>query len=306
MKKLLAVSLIILIATTLGCSKQNSDNINGKNLKVAVSIVPQATFVKAVGNELVDVVTMIPPGNSPANYEVTPKKMEDLSKSSIYFAIGVPAEKANILPEINNFNESIKIVDLSKAVEEVYPVRYFSDEEIHEHDGEIDHEGEVDDDERDQHIWLSPKRVKIMVEKIANELSRVDPDNKEIYISNAKIYIDKLDALDKEITETVSKMSGKSFLIYHPSFGYFADDYGLKMISVEKEGKEATAKELKEIVDFAREKEIKVVFYQAEIHNKQARVLATEIGGESIELTPLSGNYIENLRNILKVFEDTL
>jgi len=301
MKKILIICLIFLIITTLGCSKEKADNESENKVKVAVSIVPQATFVKAVGGGLIEVVTMIPPGNSPANYQATPKQMEDLSKASIYFAIGVPTERINILPEIKDFNSEIRVVDLSKPVEAVYPIRYFSDVESHEHGDENSHEAE-----RDQHIWLSPKRVKIMVEKITEELSIIDPDNSDTYQSNSVAYIDKLDALDKEISETVSKMSGKSFLIYHPAFGYFADDYGLEMIPVEKIGKEATAKELLSIIKIAKAKNIKIVFYQAEIDSKQSKVLADELDGKAVMLAPLAPNYINNLRQISEIFKDVL
>jgi zinc transport system substrate-binding protein len=107
------VILSIIMATLLligGCSKTeknaNSTNtVKNEKVKVAVSIVPQESFVKAVGKDLVEVTTMIPPGHSPANYEPSPKEMIGLSNASMYFAIGVPTEKANILTKLEDLNK---------------------------------------------------------------------------------------------------------------------------------------------------------------------------------------------------------
>ena len=92
---------------------------------VAVSIVPQATFVKAVCGDLVKVVTMIPPGASPESYEPTPKQMAEFSKAIVYFAIGVPTEETSILPNV----EKVKVVALQPTVAEAYPDRTFEEGE---------------------------------------------------------------------------------------------------------------------------------------------------------------------------------
>ncbi|QEK11226.1 ABC transporter substrate-binding protein [Crassaminicella thermophila] len=291
MKKIYNKSIFLLLVSFIffsfiGCSKDVTKI--DKKIKVAVSIVPQKTFVEAVGGDLVEVVTMIPPGNSPENYAPSPRELQILSESSIYFTIGVPAEKANILPKISDINENIQMVSLEEEVSKVYKDREFAP------------------GKRDPHIWLSPKRAKLMVEIIKNELSEIDPLNKEVYEKNSKAYIEKLNRLDKEIKLSIEKLPKKAFIVYHPAFGYFADDYGLKMIPIEKEGKEATIEDIKEIIDFAKKENIKTVFYQAEIDSKQSRVIAQEIEGKTKEIAPLSPNYIENLENMAKIFADVL
>lgn len=279
--KMLLTILLLLSLIITGCEKRDNSSptsVNNK-LTVAVSIVPQATFVKEVAGDLVNTVILIPPGNSPSNYAPSPKELVLLNNASLYFSIGVPTERVNILPKLKDINENIEIVDLVSEISMVYPERKISEN-------------------RDPHIWLSPKRVSIMIDTIARELSYIDDKNKEIYLNNAAKYKKKLAQLDEEINKTVIKQQNKSFLVYHPSLGYFADDYGLNMIAVEKHGKETTIGNLREIIDFAKKNNIKVIFYQAEIDSTQTEVIAREIGGKSVLFSPLAADYIENIKNI--------
>lgn len=277
-RKVMTAITLILVSSCLfitGCSDIKTLQTDDKTT-VAVTILPQKAFVEAVCGDLVDVVTIVPPGNSPGNYEPTPKEMESFSKSAIYFTIGVPTEKANILPKAEN----MKIIDLPTEVTKTYPDREFSA------------------GDRDPHIWLSPKRAKIMVETIAREMSSLDQKNAETYQTNAKNYIGKLDQLDSEIKLDLQKVENKKFIVFHPAYGYFADDYGLQMYSLEQDGKESTPQHLQEMIDFAKSNNIKVIFSQAEIDSKQPDAFAEEIGGTKKMLDPLSVDYITNLQNM--------
>ncbi|UNC93924.1 zinc ABC transporter substrate-binding protein [Candidatus Contubernalis alkalaceticus] len=277
-----------MIGSLWGCSQVRDEDIladeivadeavSEDKLTVAVSIVPQEAFVKAVAGDLVEVVTMVPPGSSPANYEPAPKEMEGLSKSQIYFSIGVPTEQANILPGLKDLNEDIKIVSLAEEAAKIHPDR------------------ELAPGKRDPHIWLSPKRAKVMVETIYNELAALDHENQDIYQQNAREYLAQLDELDQKLKESADNLTSKAFIVYHPAFGYFADDYGLTMIALEEDGKEATAQRLQEVIDMAKEENIKVIFYQKEIDSKQSEALAEELGGRTEQVAPLSPDYIGNL-----------
>lgn len=295
--KLISFILILIIGSILiGCSN-TTGNINSEKPIVAVSIMPQETFVKAVAGDLVEVVTMIPPGSSPANYQPSPMEMKKLSQASIYFTIGVPAEVDNILPKAKDLSKDMKIVNLEDGVSKIYPHRYFN--EHHEH-GDHEHEG------HDPHIWLSPKRVKVMIQVIAEELGELDSKNKQIYEDNGEKYISKLDNLDKEIRDILDDLKNRTFIIYHPALGYFAEDYDLDMIPIESEGKKANPNDLKKIIDLAKENSIKVVFYQQEIDGSQAKALAEEIGGKTQQVEPLAPDYIENLKRMAYTFKNAL
>lgn len=287
--KISFIVLVLVILVTAGCGKSASDEPkNNSKMTVAVSIVPEATFVKAVGGDLVDVVTLIPPGKSPENYAPSPQELEKFSTASIYFSIGVPAEKDNILPKLATLNKKVKLVSLDGAAKKVYKER------------------ELSPSERDPHVWMSPKRVQVMIKTIASELSLQDPNNEAIYQKNAAEYIKKLQQVDEDIKKSLLNLTNKTIIVYHPAFGYFCDDYGLTMIALEEEGKEANPADLIKKIDFAKEQGIKVIFYQAEIDSRQSKAFAQELGGKTIQIAPLAPDYIDNLSKIAKTFYEVL
>lgn len=306
-KDFIFLIMITIVISLSGCKENTTNNstrsiANDEKITIAVSIVPEETFVRAVAGDNVNIITMVPPGYSPANYQPTPKQMTELSKAEIYFSIGVSTEEVNILPSIKGFNKDIKIVSLDEKVGIVYNHLYLAQgkrendikTEEHEHEG------------KDPHIWLSPKRVKVMIECIRDELIEIDPNNKNIYIKNSEAYLAKIEELDKEIKESLNGIENNAFIIYHPSFGYFANDYGLNMITIEVDGKESTVKNIQEVIDFAKEENIKVIFYQEEFDSQQAKTIAGEIGGTTIKVAPLAQNYLENLKYIAKKFKEVL
>ena len=281
---ILLLIVIIYAAFLTACTRTEAEDEKDTKLIVAVSIVPEKTFVEAVCGDLVEVVTLIPPGNSPENYEPTPMQMEKFNKASVYFSIGVPTEEANILPNAGD----LKVISLEGKVADVYEDRTF----------ELG--------ERDPHIWLSPKRVKVMVAAIANEMGTIDAANKEIYDKNAEAYMVQIDELDQEIKDALVGVQSKKFIVYHPAFGYIADDYGLEMFSLEEEGKEATPKHLQDMIDLAKKEKIKVIFYQDEIDSSQSEAFAEEIGGKTIQLSPLASDYINNLKNMADIIAEAM
>lgn len=299
MKKIIVVlSIIVMMFSLVACQEEGIES-----LTVAVSIVPQETFVKAVAGELVDVVVLIPPGNSPANYQPSPKEMAAFNESAIYFHIDVAAE-SHILESVNG---DILLVDLAHHVDEVYPARYF-DAEDHDDEDKDDHEEGHDHDHsgRDPHIWMSPSRVIVMIETIEDELSKIDPSNADVYKKNAEAYIAELNAVNEELSNAFDKMENKAFIMYHPSLGYMADDFGLEMHAIEASGKKATIQELEHVIEIARDEKIKYVFYQEEFDSQQAEIVAEEIGGATIKVAPLSGDYIENIKSIAKAMEEVM
>ena len=278
------VMIILSLTFLFGCSNNEQENEKDDKPIIAVTIVPEQTFVEAVCGDLVEVVVLVPPGSSPENYEPTPKVMEKFSKSSLYFSIGVPTEEANILPKVTD----IKTIALQDEVALTYDDRTF------------------ESGERDPHIWLSPKRAKVMIEVISREMGKLDESNKEIYEKNAKAYIEQLDELDEEIKASLIGVQNKKIIVYHPAFGYLADDYGLEMYALEEEGKESTVMHLQEMIDLAKKENIKAIFYQDEIDSSQSKAFAEEIGGKTVQLSPLAANYINNLKKMADTISEVM
>lgn len=251
---------------------------------ITVSILPVQTFVQKVVGNKADVFNMIPPGASPETFDPSPIDKQNLNLSKLYFSIGVPAEVINIIPYLN---KETKLVELDKIVAEKY-------------------EDYTIDGGRDPHIWLSPKRVIVMVDNIAKTMMELDPENSIYYRQNANNYIQELEALDIQIKDNFKAIKNNKVIAFHPAFQYFTKDYGLELFSLEEHGKEATPQHLQNMLDFSHKENIKVIFYQSEISSRQAMSFAEEIGGEAIMLNPLSENYIENLLHTSEILAEVL
>jgi len=280
-KPLLGLLLLFSLFLMISCTEQTTET--NKPI-IAVSIVPQAAIVEAIAEDKVDVITLIPPGYSPGNYEPSAKTMEEMSHASVYFTIGVPTESGNILPDI----EDIEVVHLETLVAEIYPDLTFSG------------------GGRDPHIWLSINRIKVMVEIITDKLAVIDPENASLYQINANVFIAELNETQDQIEEIFSDITMNKFIVFHPSFGYFADEYGLDMISLEEDGKEATAAHLQEVIDLAELYEIGYVFHQAEIDSTQVQSFAEEIEAVVVTLYPLSEDFCANMVSMAEAIREAM
>lgn len=289
-RKLISFLLLITFLLTFSLSAAAAETA------VAVTIVPQIEMVKAIAGDRVEVVEMIPKGFSPSNYAPSPAEMRAFDEASIYFSMGVPADMQNILPRAEEQSD-LKVVKLFDRIEEKYPHRYFGEEEEADaHDEDENDHGHNHAGGRDPHIWLSPARVRLMVEIMRDQLIEILPEYEAEFKENTEQYLEKLSAADQENKELLSEYKDQEILVYHPSFGYFTEHYGLKMIAIEEAGKEPGPRHLQEIIKHARQQGIKNVFYQAEIDSKKTRAVAEELDGEIIQLNPLAQNYIENLK----------
>ena len=267
-KKLTALLLALLLLLSLtACGDEDGRPV------IAVSIPPEADFVRAVAGEEFRVVTMVPPGYSPEAYEPTVRAMMDFADAEIFFSIGVPVETTALLPALDDGTRHVSLAAAART--------QYADLMIGE--------------ERDPHIWLSPSRVALMIEAIVTALSERAPENATLYRQNADAYLASLSAADAAVRAALSASDVSEFIVYHPAFGYLAEEYGLTMHALEEHGGEVTPGRLAEMVDLARDRGIKVIFYQAETDSREAEAFAEEIGGRAVMLSPLSENYIENL-----------
>ena len=150
----------------------------------------------------------------------------------------------------------------------------------------------------DPHIWLSPKRVKAQAKTIYQTLAQLDPGQEAIYRANFEKFSQELDALDQEIRQNLAGIKNKKFMVFHPEWGYFAQDYGLEMIAIEIDGNEPSAAQLGQLIKQAKKENIKVIFTQPEFSQKSAETIAREIGGQVIPISAFAENWSENLRQV--------
>ncbi|WP_108062313.1 metal ABC transporter solute-binding protein, Zn/Mn family [Poseidonibacter lekithochrous] len=149
---------------------------------------------------------------------------------------------------------------------------------------------------KDPHVWVSPKNVKIMAKNIYNTLVEVDSKNQEYYKTNYDNFIKEIGLTDIRIKSILSSLPRNSkFMVFHPSWGYFAKDYNLEQLVIEVEGKEPKPKILQKIIKEAKEENVKAIFTQTEFSDKSAKVIADELKIKVIKETPLAQNWSQNL-----------
>jgi zinc transport system substrate-binding protein len=255
------------------------------NINAVVSILPEKTFVKAIGGEKVNVSVMVLPGNSPHMYEPKPSQMKEIANASLYFAIGVEFEKV-WLKKFKNLNPHMQVIDLSEGIQKL------SMSSQHDH-----HTNEIQRGE-DPHIWTDPENVKILALHIYETLRAADPQNKNFYKKNYENFIVLINKTDKEIKTILSDKQGTKFMVFHPSWGYFAKAYGLEQMAVELEGKSPKPKELILLVNKAKEEKVTAIFTQPEFSDSVAQVMANELDIEVIKVSPLAEAWSANLIHI--------
>jgi len=280
--KRLSLLLILVILTLSACSSVPATPQANRPV-VMVSISPQAYFVQKIAGDLVEVQAMVGTGDDPHTYEPTTEQMRSLTDAQLYFSIGVEFEAA-WLPRFTAANPDLKIIDSSAGVKRI-PV---SSIPIGEETGEPD-----------PHIWLSPSRVKQISANMAAALAELDPENAPIYEQNLATWLQEIDQVDADIRAALSGITRRVFLSVHPSWGYFAEAYGLQMLAVEQEGQEPGPEDLAKIIEQARAHQITYVFSQKGVNQKLAQSIADQLGGAQIvELDPLAQNWSENMRYV--------
>ena len=275
-------------------------------VKAFVSIAPQQYFVQKIGGDLVDVSVLVDPGADPHTYEPKPRQMAKLAKTDVYFAIGVEFEEA-WMPKIAAASPRMRIVHTDAGIAKMAMIGHH-----HEHEeGLKEAHGKQtphthDEGEPDPHVWLSPPLVKVQAANIRDALVAVDSANRARYEENFTLFLREIDALDAELKSLFADSQGTRFMVLHPSWGYFAQAYGLGQFPIEIEGKDPKPAQLQELIHYAKEHGIKVIFTQPEFSAKSAEMVAHEIGGQVVAADPLAENWDENLRTVARKFKAAL
>ncbi len=253
-------------------------------IPVFVSILPQKYFVERIGGEQVKVEVMVDPGESPATFNPNPKKMSLLSQAKLYFSIGVPFETIWI-DRIQSIHSNLQFVPLHDEAHDKAGT-----DQGHGHPSRHSHGSS------DPHIWTSPAKVKLMAKKIKETLVRAKPQKEKYFEANLRAFHNDLDALDRDIREILVRSDNHRFLVFHPAWSYFAEDYGLEQISIEDGGKEPGARTLQKIIEKGKKLGIKVIFVQKQFSLSIAKKIAKMIGATVREMDPLAEDYLENMR----------
>lgn len=228
MKKIISIFLMAVMSFLIlaGCNKEGTA-VNGDKLSIVTTIFPEYDWVKQLtkGNENVEITMLLDNGVDLHSFQPTADDIVKVATCDMFIYVGGESDEwvEDALAEA--VNENMVVIDLmdvlGSSVKEEELVEGMEGEEEEE-------EGEEEGPEYDEHVWLSLKSVKVLCQNIADELGKMDEDNKALYEENAVNYIASIDELDKEYEKTVGESSVKTVLFGDRfPFRYMTDDYGL-------------------------------------------------------------------------------
>lgn len=215
------------------CASAGAAGSNGK-LKIVTTIFPEYDWVKEIAGDKIsniDLTLLLDNGVDLHSYQPTAQDIIKISSCDVFVYVGGESDEwvEDALKEAVNKNmQVVNLMEtLGSAVKEEEVVEGMQAEDEHEHDHDHDHDEE--ETEYDEHVWLSLKNAKVLVNGIADAMGKADPSNAASYKANAENYNKKLSDLDSKYEETV-KSSGKNTVLFADRFPfrYLTDDYGLK------------------------------------------------------------------------------
>jgi zinc transport system substrate-binding protein len=252
-------------------------------IPVVVSILPQKTFTEAIGGEWVSVQVMVQPGQSPHTYEPKPAQMKQIARAELYLAIGVEFE-AVWLPKFRDLNPALRIVDVSEGI-----TRRAMREKRTAKTRALD-----------PHIWTTPANVRIIARNTLAALQKADPAHAKAFEANYTSFVASLDRLDRQLHTLLDPLKGSAFMVMHPTWGYFADAYGLKQLPARLAGKSLKPRDLITLIRQARTARVRAVFALPEFSDTMAKVLADELGVPVIKISPMATDWAENLLRLAR------
>lgn len=272
------------------------NDIENHKLVALASFYPLFEFTKEIGKDKVNVSMLVPHGMEPHDWEPSIQDLKLIQSADIIIINGIGFE--NWIEDIIKINSEIKIIDTSSGIN-------------------VTNKSDMDKDNHvttlaDPHIWLSPVLAKIQVKNIEEGLKELDKENSQFYHDSSENYIQKLDTLDFKIKTELSNCT-KNFIAFHNAFTYFATEYGLNqytVVSDEPHG-EPTSKNIEKIINLAKELKIKVIFTEEGVDQRTAQVIAREINGKVLTLSPIeigdkNSTYLEKMNENLANLKEAL
>lgn len=287
MNKILAV--LVLALSVCGCTRKEAA---ADRPLLMVSIEPQKWILEQLVGDDYAIGTMLDRGANPETFDPSMEKRLQADKATAYFSTGAfPFEEslAKSLPD------GTRIVNTSDGIEPIYGTHSHTHNHTsgHSHGHDCDHHGEA----ADPHMWTSLKNARIIARNMAEALADLDPAEAATVNRRLATLEQRLDSIDKA---TANRLEGasRSFAIWHPSLSYYARDYGLNQIAVGQESKEMPAGQVRQVIDNARDANVKVFFFQKEYDNRQAESINSAIGSRMITIDPLAYDWLGQIELI--------
>jgi zinc transport system substrate-binding protein len=327
-KRKLNLFIIMVISATMvltGCSTAQSELVEGK-VNVITSFYPLYDFTTKIGGEHVNVINLIPAGLDSHDWSPKTQDMKNITNADllIYNGLGFEGWVDDFLDSLEPDSKLVSVeashgISLIPSSEEEGHVDEHAEEAGHvdehaeeaghedehaeeagheeQHAEEAGHEDEHGHGDYDPHVWLSPLQAIKIAENIKNALIEADAANKADYEANYDVLFTQLDGLHQHYEETISAAPRNEIVVSHQAYGYLARDYGLQQVAVMglSPDAEPTSQDMKEILDFVEEHDVKYILFEELVSPKLAETLADQAKIETIVFNPLEGLTEEQL-----------
>jgi zinc/manganese transport system substrate-binding protein len=264
-------------------------------LNVVASFSILGDFVRNVGGDRVNVTTLVGPDGDVHVYAPTPADAKKIADAKLVIVNGLGLE--GWLPRLVQSAGSKAVI--VTATSGIAPLKLGSD--------------------ADPHAWQSVVNAKTYVANIRDALVAADPADAEVFRTNTDRYLEKLDALDREVREAVAQIPPRrrKVISTHDAFGYFAAAYGIEFIAplgVSTES-EASARDIASIITQVKTSKIPAVFLENISDPRLIRRISAETGariGGTLYSDSLTGEkgeaptYIDMVRHNIKVLTGAL
>lgn len=290
--------LLTVIFGVISCSNEKKESVEQNT--IVTSMAPLKWLVSEIAGNNFSVISILNENVSHETFEPSLDDLKKLEKSKIYFHYDMFEfeERLEEFVEGKNISSSVlENIDKNLLLED----KYHNDSLHHEHD---DHEKEEHHHDhgssgRDPHVWFSMAITKEVAKNVYDKLCEVYPEHKEEFTNNYSSFIEKVNSFESLAKEKLDKLDSTSFIIYHPALEYFLKGSKVKEIAIEVEGKEASAKEIQEIIEEAKEHNVKTIYVQPQFSKDMASEIKKEINAEIVEFNIDKENVIENLTQFL-------
>jgi zinc transport system substrate-binding protein len=266
-----------------GCGGGSEEAPPDSRPVVVTSIFPIGDLARQLAGDGARIEVLLPPGASPATFDVTPRQLGDLQGASLFLMVGGGLDEwVAKLPENSGGNPPV--VRLSDGI----PLLAGEDDE--EEGGGGDHAHSHGSG--NPHIWLDPILVRDRVlPKMEEALAAAFPGEASQIAGRARLLADSLTALDAEIRHALEPIQGRAFISTHAAWSYYAARYGLEEAGVIHlhPGQDPSSREVAELLGIARARHIPCLFTEPQLGDMAARALASELSLPTRMLDPLGG-----------------
>lgn len=288
------IMLTVLFCGVTGCSGRAGGNTgfqDDSKLSIVTTIYPVYDFADKIAGDKAEIINLVPAGMEPHDFELSTGDMQVIEQADVFIYNGAGMEHFVDKTLESVSNKDLIVVECAKDIELLQTTHSHSHDEEASHESETQNEETHEEEQMDPHTWLSVSNAILEAETIKNALVDMDAANAEYYESNFEAYKKQLKELHELYVAELANLSKDTIVVAHEAFGYLCEEYGLKQEGIEglTADSEPDSARMKEIIDYCKENEIKVIFFEELVSPKVAETVAAEIGAETMVLNPIEG-----------------